>query len=145
MNRFLSVVLLVGCVGVFGQERTKQPESAVPPAVFTADQAELGRIMYRTQQPGVKAGSACVDCHLDAMTGKDGKPWVPPLAGPDFLAKWGPQSTRGLYKRIQLVEPLTNEKYLGLVAYILRANGAKAGPQALSAESLVTISAVTGR
>jgi cytochrome c553 len=101
-------------------------------AVYTDAQAAAGRIAYDAQQPGKTAGSACTDCHTASLLGRTGKPAVPPLAGADFMAKWGPQTTNDLYARIQMVERLSEEQYLSLVAYILKVNGAASGTRPLT-------------
>ena len=73
----------------------------------------------------------CAECHAPTLLGNDGKGdvpefrrkfksvVVPPLAGARFMQKWGPQTTKDLYTRIQGVTRLDEETYLDLVAYIL--------------------------
>jgi cytochrome c553 len=130
--KFADIATLLAAFGICAQ-------TSAPVPVFTEEQAGTGRLLYRTQQPGIRQGLACIDCHLEGRTGKGGKPTVPPLAGSDFQSKRGPRTTTELYRRIQLAEPLKDGEYLALVAYILQVNGAKAGSWALTKASAVSI------
>jgi cytochrome c5 len=111
---------------------TGQP--AAPPAVFTAAQAAAGRTAYQ---------SSCAQCHTDTLMGRDD---VPPLAGADFMAKWGARTTKALCSRIQLAvgaDHRSDEEFrLDLTAYILQANGAKPGTQPLTIDTAVEIRSV---
>ncbi len=107
------------------------------PGPFTAAQASAGRTVYET---------ACSRCHLPDFKGTFE---APPLAGANFMNTWRNRPTSDLFTRIRTSMPMNNpgslsdEETVNLVAYILQANGATSGPQALTAESLVPIGAVT--
>ena len=70
---------------------------------------------------------------------------VPPLAGDEFMAKWGPRTTRDLARRINEAvggfrpENSNENTYLDLTAYFLEANGARPGTQALTAATAVEV------
>jgi hypothetical protein len=127
------------------------------PAIFTAAQVEAGRAIYQTE---------CQHCHTDKLTGRRGDPderpllsamtpdmrksvegngRIPPLVGPDFLRKWGPQTTKDLFERIKIAAGPDDPKSLNLTAWILQFNGAKAGQQPITGETAVTVDAATGR
>jgi alcohol dehydrogenase (cytochrome c) len=91
-------------------------------SVFTAAQAESGGQIY---------GTACASCHMPDLGGRNE---APPLVGGNFQRAWGPRSTVALYQYISTVMPpgapsLTGDQYQAIVAYLLQANGAKAGDQ----------------
>jgi hypothetical protein len=68
---------------------------------------------------------------------------VPPLTGPDFMAKW--ETTRNLSRRVDEAvggfPPLGRDKttYLNLTAYFLQSSGAKPGTQELTAATNVEL------
>jgi hypothetical protein len=70
---------------------------------------------------------------------------IPPLAGPNFMTKWGARTAQDLTNRIKLAagadEP--EETSVNLTAYILQVNVAKPGTQALTATTAVEIRDVT--
>jgi hypothetical protein len=143
---FTGTAAVAGCglFILFGQSQER-------PAVFTAAQAEAGRAVFQSRQLGSFSGHRCAECHSPTLLGNDGTgdvpEWrhtfksvvVPPLAGKDFMAKWGARTTKDLYTRIQGVTPLDEETYLDLVAYILASNGARAGSQPLTTATVVEI------
>src|SRR5216683_4614886 len=103
---------------------------------FTADQATAGRAIYQ---------ATCSTCHLPDMKGTFE---APPLSGANFMNMWRNRPASDLFSRIRNTMPITNPGSLSdqdaanLVAFILQANGAKAGTQPLTAETLVPIGAV---
>jgi alcohol dehydrogenase (cytochrome c) len=107
------------------------------PGPFTAEQADAGRAIYET---------TCSRCHLPDFKGTFE---APPLAGANFMNMWRNRPTSDLFSRIRNSMPLSNpgslsdQDAVGLVAYILQANGAIAGTQALTPETIVPIGAVT--
>ena len=131
-------------------------QQAVPPTVFTAAQAAAGRTAYQ---------SSCAKCHTDTLMGRDGTGEVPeflrdyggkipPLAGANaafepFLTKWGTRTTNDLSRRVKEAvggfppKDLGAETYLDLTAYILQANGARQGTQALTTATAVEIRSIT--
>ncbi|HEY2645765.1 MAG TPA: PQQ-binding-like beta-propeller repeat protein, partial [Candidatus Acidoferrales bacterium] len=106
-------------------------------APFTAEQASAGRATYE---------KACSVCHLPDMKGTFE---ALPLAGANFMNTWRNRPVSDLFTRIRTSMPLSNpgsltdEDAANLVAYILQANGAKPGTQALTAATIVPIGAVT--
>jgi mono/diheme cytochrome c family protein len=154
MTKLLTTAV-AGC-GFFvliGQQAAQQ----ALPAVYTAAQAAAGRTAYQ---------SSCAKCHTDTLVGRDGTGEVPeflrayggkipPLAGansafPPFMTKWGARTTKALYTRIREAvggfpppdRRLDEELYLNLTAYILQANGARPGTQALTTATAVEIRSI---
>lgn len=99
---------------------------------FTESQAQAGQSLY---------DSSCSACH-------DSGGETIRLVGPAFTQAWTKRSTRDLHTRIQKTMPLTNPGSLtdaetaSIVAYILKANGAKAGTAAFTPTTDVAINAV---
>ena len=110
-----------------------QPEQD---GIHTAEQAENGRADYTR---------SCAICHRTDLRGNFESP---PLAGPNFLNFWGDLTPQDLVERIRLTMPpdrpgrLGDQTYLDIVAYLLQANGAPAGDQALTAATDVAIGTV---
>jgi alcohol dehydrogenase (cytochrome c) len=73
---------------------------------------------------------------------------APPLAGANFMNTWRNRSTKDLFDKIHNSMPVSNpgslsdEGALDLTAFILQANGAIAGTQALTLQTSVTIGMV---
>jgi alcohol dehydrogenase (cytochrome c) len=111
----------------------QQPARTGP---FTADQAAAGRAIYQ---------ATCSTCHLPDLKGTFE---APPLAGANFLNMWRNRPASDLFSRIRNSMPITNPGLLSdqdtanLVAYILQANGAVAGAEALTPATIVPIGAV---
>ena len=115
-----------GVVILFAQQRPAGP--------YTQDQAAAGRSIYQTN---------CASCHADDLSGRKG----PQLAGANFVAQWGGRTAGELIDYIRLTMPpggaaLPGDSYLNLTAFLLDANGAQPGNQALTAASNVTIRSV---
>ncbi|MES1254605.1 MAG: PQQ-binding-like beta-propeller repeat protein [Acidobacteriota bacterium] len=112
-----------------------------PPAgAYTAAQAVAGRATYQTQ---------CAACHLADLSGSGD---AAPLAGAGFMQAWGTRTTRELVSFMALTMPptapgkLSQDEYASIAAFILQANGAPAGNQALTPALDVAINRVaTGR
>jgi alcohol dehydrogenase (cytochrome c) len=104
---------------------------------FTTEQASAGRATYQ---------ATCSACHLPDMKGTFE---APPLSGANFMNMWRIRPTSDLFSRIRNTMPITDpgslsdQEALNLVAFILQANGAVAGTQALTPETIVPIGAVT--
>jgi mono/diheme cytochrome c family protein len=102
-----------------------QTEVATGP--FTEAQVEEGRKVYNTR---------CAACHLPNMVGQGE---ALPLAGSQFMAGWSNRTTQDLYTLIHASMPkdapggLDDRDYANVTAFILHANGAKAGPTAFLA------------
>lgn len=119
-------VALGFCVMLWAQQRPAGP--------YTQDQAVKGRAAYDV---------SCVSCHAADLNGREG----PPLAGANFIAQWGDRTAGELVRFLQSTMPpgaaaLTAETYSNLAAFLLDANGARAGNTALTAASGVTIRSV---
>jgi hypothetical protein len=134
-------------------------QQPAPSAVFTTVQAEAGRKAYE---------NTCGKCHTPTLLGRKGDPGelppvsslptymqdmasgpVPPLAGTDFIKRWGSHTTAELTERIsQAVGAFPPEgtnipvpghapaesdpTSVNITAYVLQVNGAKAGTQPLT-------------
>jgi len=103
--------------------------------VYTADQAQQGKVIYDKQ---------CATCHGATLEGKDQNP---PLAGDDFLNNWVGQSLADLDTMMRTTMPATKPGSLTpvettqLLAYILSANKFPTGETTLprNLNSLKTI------
>ena len=105
----------------------------------TTQQAEAGRALFQAR---------CASCHATDLGGGEG----PQLAGSNFIVGWGTRTPRELVTTIRTSMPPANPGSLdeaasiNLAAFILAANGAAPGNQALTAASTFTIRSVaTGR
>ena len=102
-------------------------------------QAETGRALFQAR---------CASCHATDLGGGEG----PQLAGTNFITGWGTRTPRELINTIRTTMPpgnpgsLDDAASINLAAFILAANGATPGDQALTADSAVPIRSVaTGR
>jgi alcohol dehydrogenase (cytochrome c) len=108
---------------------------APPAAPYTDGQASAGRAAYQTN---------CAACHAADLSGREG----PQLAGGTFIAQWGDKTAGELMAFIRTTMPpgaggsLPDQTYVNLAAFILDANGARPGNQALTVESNVPIRSV---
>lgn len=98
----------------------------ISPGPFTQAQSDAGRQVY---------AASCASCHGASLEGGG----VPALVGKDFLdGPYGRRSVAQLYKYIQTSMPfcqggsLATNAYVNIVAFILQANGAKPGKEALT-------------
>jgi polar amino acid transport system substrate-binding protein len=106
------------------------PARAQPPAVFTADQARDGRILYPR---------LCGACHGMEMEGESG----PALTGPDFRQMLTDQNltAKSLLDIIEQTMPYDapgmypDEQYNDIMAYILSRSGYPAGGDRLSPDN----------
>ena len=95
--------------------------------MFTTAQAQAGLAAYAQQ---------CAGCHGQDFLGSAD---APSLQGEDFRAKWGPRAVNELFTTLVQTMPPTNpgalgeEGTLGVTALLLQINGARPGPQALTA------------
>jgi len=127
-------------------------QQAAPPAVYTEAQAAAGRTAYQ---------KSCEKCHTDKLTGRTGAAGelpplsslgaddlkmvstyggkVPPLAGAHFMATWGARTTKDLSTRIKEAIDVSEATYLSITAYVLQANGARPGTEALTADTAVEV------
>jgi mono/diheme cytochrome c family protein len=101
-------------------------------SVFTAKQATAGKAVF---------SKACASCHMPDLSGNNE---VPALVGASFMDTWGDRSTKKLYEYMSGAMPpggpaLSAEAYESILAYVLRSNGAGAGPDPLNASLDVPI------
>jgi alcohol dehydrogenase (cytochrome c) len=128
-TRLILAMTLVAAFGVmilFAQQGPTGP--------YTPDQVTAGRAAYQTN---------CASCHAADLSGREG----PQLAGSDFFGQWGDRTAGALINFMQSTMPpggaaLTGDTYISLAAFILDANGARAGNQTLTVTSNVAIRSV---
>ena len=106
-----------------------------PAPVFSAPQAAVGRGVYDQR---------CAGCHGSDMRGGNE---APQLVGAGFISTWRGRTTRELFELIHATMPagaadLSPEQALSVTAFILQANGAMPGAQALAPTTAVAIGAV---
>jgi hypothetical protein len=139
-------------------------EQPAQPTIFTSDQAKAGRVAY---------DATCGQCHTPTLLGRKGGPdarelppiaslsesyqkfigpggWVPPLAGPVFIDRWGSKTAAQLVARFQETVNSFNlddgkDFTVNVTAYILQANGARPGTRPLTrATNTIVNSAISG-
>jgi alcohol dehydrogenase (cytochrome c) len=109
---------------------------AQTPAPFTASQVDAGRDAYLTN---------CVGCHQKTLQGSGE---APGLTGDTFIGAWGKRDTKALYTVIKASMPagrpdsLGAETYTNIVAFLLAANGAKAGATPLTPATTVPVGSI---
>lgn len=119
-----------GIVFLAGQTRTVT-------GPYTEAQAIAGRSAYQAR---------CASCHLPDLGGRNE---APQLAGSNFMRAWGARTTSDLAAYIESTMPpgnrgnLGQETYLNLVAFLLEANGARAGDQPLTRAATSLIGSVS--
>jgi alcohol dehydrogenase (cytochrome c) len=107
--------------------------------IYTAEQANAGRQAYQAN---------CAACHLPDLRGSNE---APPLGGSNFVNTWSGRTTSDLFNRIRTTMPANNPGSVGepdvvnIVAFLLRANGAPAGTQALTSTTSVLIGEIAKR
>jgi mono/diheme cytochrome c family protein len=140
----LVVCVVVGCglFGVSGQESR--------PSVFTAGQAQAGKVAYE---------QTCVRCHTTSLLGRKGAAGelppleslsasdqefikkfgpVPALAGPAFFARWkdktAAQTIARINEAVRAFPPAgrNDQTAVEITAYALQVSGAKAGDRSLT-------------
>jgi len=110
--------------------------SASAQQTYTAQQATTGRTTY---------GANCAACHGPDFAGRGE---APALTGRNFMRAWGTRSIRDLIAYMQRVMPPANpgglsaDAYVQLAAFILQANGAVAGAQALTATNEALVNSI---
>ncbi|MEQ1908518.1 MAG: PQQ-binding-like beta-propeller repeat protein [Vicinamibacterales bacterium] len=120
----VAVSALAGAI-LAGQQTPTAP-------VFSATQAVAGRGVYDQR---------CAGCHGSDMRGGNE---APQLAGAGFISTWRGRTTRELFELIHATMPagaadLSSEQALSVTAFILQANGATPGVQALAPTTAVAI------
>jgi cytochrome c2 len=149
MNR--RVVVFAIALMVLGRFTLTGRHAAVN-TVFTKAQAEAGRTAYE---------NSCGKCHTLTLLGRksveDGLPpvdslpasyqefirkskHVPPLAGQEFLSRWGQKTVAQLIARFQVTasdpsfqfQDMNDEAVVNITAYALQVSGAKSGNEPLT-------------
>lgn len=160
---FVVAVLSSGLFVLTGQ----QP---APSGVFTQAQAEAGRKSYE---------NTCGKCHTPTLLGRKGAPGelppvsslpaymqemasgiVPPLAGADFINRWGSRTTADLTERINEAvgafppegtnipvpghaPAASDPTAVNITAWVLQVNGAKAGSVPLTKTTAIVVRSIT--
>jgi hypothetical protein len=145
-------------------------QQAAPSGVFTSAQSEAGRTAYE---------NTCGKCHTPTLLGRKGAAgelppvsslpaymqdmangFVPPLAGADFINRWGARTTAELTERINQAvgafppegtnipvpghAPADNDPTaVNITAWVLQVNGGKAGTQPLTKTTSVIVRSIT--
>lgn len=123
LSTFVIVLAVIG-VGV------AQQAASVWDGVYTAAQAERGKLVYETQ---------CSRCHATDLRGVRGAA----LAGDAFMMNWEARSVGRLFRMIRDTMPpgnaatLTESEQLDTVAFLLKQNGLPEGATELRADPLV--------
>lgn len=113
--------------GCAADAKTRKGKGA--PALFTAEQAELGRKTYEEK---------CAFCHAPDLNGRAG----PALRGKFFAAPSHGYKLRDIFKIVAENMPatspgsLSHEEYVQVMAYILLNNGYPAGDTAMTFEEI---------
>ena len=116
----LLAAVTAGLTAIGSADAIAQTELATGP--FTTDQIEAGRKAYT---------KSCAACHQANLQGQGD---ALPLAGRRFMAGWQTRTSQDLYNLIHASMPqgapnsLDDQTYANVTAFILYANGAKAGP-----------------
>ncbi|HEY4361245.1 MAG TPA: PQQ-binding-like beta-propeller repeat protein [Bryobacteraceae bacterium] len=122
-----AVIAACGVVILIAQDRAAGP--------YTAAQADAGRSAYQNN---------CASCHAPDLSGREG----PQLAGATFLNQWGDKTAGDLIGFLRATMPpgangaLPDQTYVNLAAFLLDANSARPGNQALTAASTASIRSV---
>ena len=112
---------------------TASDQTLTQPGPYTAKEADAGRAVYLAH---------CASCHQTDLAGSNE---APELAGSNFIRAWSARTTAELLTLIRTTMPpadrgnLGSENYLNLVAFLLSANGARAGNQPLTANANLAI------
>jgi mono/diheme cytochrome c family protein len=125
-----SLCLTVGIslFALYGQEAPK-PATSVWDGVYTAEQANRGHALYNDK---------CFGCHAADLGGDED---VPPIAGPEFLAKWNGRTVGDLLDKIQKTMPsgkpgtLSPDVNRDILAYVLSVSAFPAGKAELPQEN----------
>src|ERR1700704_5023996 len=102
---------------------------AQAPGIYNLEQATNGHSAYV---------ASCAGCHRANLAGGGD---APALGGSGFMASFGNRSTKDLYNFIAKSMPagapgsLSEEVYTNITAYLLYANGAKAGSAPFSKDT----------
>jgi len=140
LNRALAAVAVVTMAalwaGAVGHAQKASGDGSLPriwTGVYTATQAEQGKVPFT---------GLCRRCHSDNLEGSERGP---ALKGETFMTNWDQQDLDRLRSKIRDTMPpddpgkLSEDDYVGLVSYILQANGYPAGAANLDGGALSSI------
>ncbi len=110
-------------------------QTPAAPPVYTTAQATAGQAAYSAN---------CASCHQATLVGQNE---APALVGPNFMTTWRGRTTKDLVEYMSATMPpgkpsLGEAEYLNITAFILQANGAAAGAQALLAATATAIGTI---
>ena len=112
LNQGILVLALLLAAGALARGQ----ESKIWSGVYTSDQADQGKALFEAN---------CSTCHKSDLSGDRG----PALTGDTFFSSWEAGSVNKLYTKIKETMPrnrgttsLSEDNYVAIVAYILRAN-----------------------
>ena len=120
MRIAVTVLSVALATGIFWPLAAQNPPPSIWDGVYTAAQAERGRIVHVNH---------CSECHHEDLSGGEG----PALAGNSFMVKWETHSIERLFHKIRDTMPsvgndeVSESQKLDSVAYILQQNGFPAG------------------
>lgn len=95
--------------------------AGLPPATYAAAQAEHGEAVFK---------KVCASCHPSTQ-----------FIGQQFVETWGDHKLSDFYTLVRGTMPLNDpgnlkeDEYLGVLAYLLKANNAASGPDSLKPDS----------
>ena len=92
MRIAVSVLSVALTTGVFWPLAAQDPSPSIWDGVYTAAQAERGRIVHVNH---------CSECHHEDLSGGEG----PALAGNSFMVKWETHSVERLFDKIRDTMP----------------------------------------
>lgn len=115
-----------------GVAQTPASVRSVWDGVYTAAQADRGKVAY---------DATCASCHHEDLSGASARP----LVGDRFWQDWGEDTLFSLYATTKATMPrdgagaLSDETYLDITAYILKANGYPAGSSDLTSRNITGV------
>lgn len=130
MKAKAALAVLLIAVGTSQWRMLAQSHASTRDGVYTDAQAERGQSAY---------AKSCVSCHRENLQGSGAA--TPPLAGPDFTAKWAGQNLDDLFEQMQTSMPADHPGTLSrpvnadILAYILKANKLPAGKTELPSDA----------
>ena len=133
-NKAVAAAAFATCATIALWAASSVAQNAAGP--FTQAQVDAGRNAYVEN---------CQACHTDNLSGSGE---ALPIAGQAFMVSWASKSTKDLFDKIHTDMPygaggsLDVPTYTNLAAFLLHANGAKAGTAALTPTTAVKISAI---
>ena len=133
-TRYGLAIALVAIAGIVGGWSAATRAQQVAP--YTEQQAVAGRAAYV---------QSCAACHGRTLSG-GGE--APPLAGSVFMDTWGTHTTQELLTRTRASMPpenpngLSADTYASIVAFVLKANGAQSGTNALTPATNIPIASI---